>query len=412
MSGKHGRGTIIALSVLLVLLVVLIYTRAFGLLDNTDNQNAGTPDISVSASQSPSPKPGDTPIPSPSSSISTQPAASPTTQPESGLVPYYGPVEHLFFHPLIAYPELAFDGDYMSDGLDDWMVTANEFRKMIESIYNNGYILVDINSVYSEAENEAGVKVMKRNRLMLPPGKKPLIISLDDVNYLDYMRENGIVYKLILDGSGNIAAWGLDPDGNEVISYDLDAVTIIDAFVSEHPDFSLNGAKGCIGLTGYQGILGYRTQRDSPDRKSEIEAVKPVIERLKQTGWTFASHTYWHPDLSALSFDEIAEDTYRWLDEVGALIGGTSILFYPYGSRVDENDSAVFKYLQSVGFRQFYSVGIEPYVNIHTNSPAVCGDRMHPDGVTLRNYRELYLRFYDAAEVMDLDVRPEKPYKW
>ena len=30
----------------------------------------------------------------------------------------------------------------------------------------------------------------------------------------------------------------------------------------EHPDFSLNGAKAIFSLTGYQGILGYRTQND------------------------------------------------------------------------------------------------------------------------------------------------------
>ena len=73
---------------------------------------------------------------------------------------------------------------------------------------------------------------------------------------------------------------------------ELDATPILDEFVYEHPDFSLNGAKAIFSLTGYCGILGYRTQddrdiaADSPDRPafdayraSEIEAVKPVIER-------------------------------------------------------------------------------------------------------------------------------------
>ncbi|MCK9912065.1 hypothetical protein MXD81_23115, partial [Microbacteriaceae bacterium K1510] len=40
----------------------------------------------------------------------TQPAASTNQQ----LVQYKGPVEHIFFHPLIAYPELAFDHDKIS----------------------------------------------------------------------------------------------------------------------------------------------------------------------------------------------------------------------------------------------------------------------------------------------------------
>ena len=33
----------------------------------------------------------------------------------------------------------------------------------------------------------------------------------------------------------------------------------VEAFIQEHPDFSNNEARGILGLTGYNGILGYRT---------------------------------------------------------------------------------------------------------------------------------------------------------
>ena len=74
----------------------------------------------------------------------------PTVMPEGGsrdgvtYAAYDGVVEHLFFHPVVAYPELAFDGDYKSDGIDDWMVTAGEYLKILESVYEKGYVLVDI----------------------------------------------------------------------------------------------------------------------------------------------------------------------------------------------------------------------------------------------------------------------------
>ena len=61
----------------------------------------------------------------------------PTVMPEGGIrdgvtyVEYNGVVEHLFFHPVIAYPELAFDGDRQEKGLDDWMVTVGEFNKIL-----------------------------------------------------------------------------------------------------------------------------------------------------------------------------------------------------------------------------------------------------------------------------------------
>ena len=163
-----------------------------------------------------------------------------------------GIVEHLFFHPVVAYPELAFDGDSQSDGIDDWMVTVDEYDKILQSVYDRG-----------ESTDANGQPVMVRNTLYLPEGKKPLILSYDDVNYYDYMLKDGFTYKLIIGDDGLIWSYGLDPQGNEVVSQDLDAITILDKFVREHPDFSPFGAKGSLSLTGYQGILGYRTNTDT-----------------------------------------------------------------------------------------------------------------------------------------------------
>ena len=203
-------------------------------------------------------------------------------------VPWDGVVEHLFFHPVVAYPELAFDGDNQANGIDDYMVTADEYKKILQSVYDKGYILVDINSVWSEVTGEDGQAHMVKNTLYLPEGKKPLVLSFDDTNYYEYMLSNGFTWKLILGDDGKIASWGKDPDGNEVVSRDLDAIPILDKFVEEHPDFSPFGAKGCLSLTGYEGILGYRTQTDTKswtqaqeeNRQKEISAVKPIIAEL------------------------------------------------------------------------------------------------------------------------------------
>lgn len=231
---------------------------------------------------------------------------------EDQLTQAWGPdqvVEHLFFHPIIAYPQWAFhDCNASQDqryGLDDWMVTVDEYNKILQSVYDKGYILVAMEDVWSEVTDETGTH-MVRNTLMLPEGKKPLVISFDDVNYYPYMLDEGFTSKLVVGEDGEIWAQCTDPYTNETfLTKELDATPILDQFVYEHPDFSLNGAKAIFSLTGYQGILGYRTQddrdiaADSPDRPafdayraSEIEAVKPVIERLKETGWTFGSHTW------------------------------------------------------------------------------------------------------------------------
>ncbi len=370
---------------------------------------------SPSAGRAPSAPPAQTASPSPDPT----PEPTPEPTPTPNLAPYNGVVEHIFFHPLMAYPQLSFAG-YQSDGFDDWFVTAEEYSRILRELYENDYILVDINSVWSQVQNEAGQTRMARNALMLPEGKKPLIISFDDVNYYDYMRQDGVVYKLIVGEDGEIWSWGLDPDGREIISQDLDIVTVLTKFCKEHPDFSWDNAKGCIGLTGFQGVLGYRTQtdRDNPsyeaERQREIEAVKPVIAKLKEDGYTFASHTWGHISLSKASLSYLEQDTERWLDEVGSLIGQTQVLLYPFGARPDGGDvtksGPCLRYLESKGFRILASVGIESYSKIKSDAGVVICDRLHPDGTTLRWSRDRYLHLYDAWQVIDLEVRPDRPY--
>lgn len=357
----------------------------------------------------------------------------PTVQPEGGVrdgvtyVPYEGIVEHLFFHPVIAYPELAFDGDNQANGLDDFMVTVDEYLKILQSVYDRGYVLVDIADVWSEAAGEDGQPKMGRNTLYLPEGKKPLILSYDDTNYYPYMLENGFAYKLIIGEDGLIWSWGKDSQGQEVVSQDLDAIPILDKFVREHPDFSPFGAKGCLSLTGYEGILGYRTQTDTKSwtdaqeaaRQKEREAVKPIIDELKRTGWTFGSHTWGHIRLGSKSLEAIQADTQRWADEVGSLVGPTNVIFYPHGERPDGNDwqetGPVFRYLQSQGFRIFASVGINSFSYIKKDISAVICDRLHPDGTTLRGSDKVlgwYSQFYDARDIIDLEVRPQREVRW
>ena len=390
------------------------------------------PSAQSDASGAPSEEPQETPAEPEKPEPEPYTILDPTVMPEGGsrdgvtYAAYDGVVEHLFFHPVVAYPELAFDGDYKSDGIDDWMVTAGEYLKILESVYEKGYILVDINDCWSEQTGEDGQVRMVKNTLYLPEGKKPLILSYDDVNYYEYMLENGFTYKLILGQDGKLWSWGLDPEGNEVTSRDLDAVTILDKFVEEHPDFSPFGAKGCLSLTGYEGILGYRTQTDTENwtpereanRQKEIEAVKPIVAELKRTGWTFGSHTWGHISLNTRTYETVTADMQKWFDEVGSLVGETPVLFYPFGGRLDGDDvkqsGPAFQWMQQQGFRIFCSVGIDSWSKCKSDISAVICDRLHPDGTTLRSAkgRERYMKFYDAKDILDLSVRPQREVGW
>lgn len=422
---KRKSFVIFALGLILLLMLAACGKDGAG----AGREDATDVDLDVVVTPVVTPEPTPTPEPDPYEAVKTYWSEDQLTQ-------EWGPnqvVEHIFFHPVIAYPEWAFrDGPATQsekEGLDDWMLTVDEYNKILQSLYDKGYILVAIEDVWSEVTDEIGTR-MVRNTLMLPEGKKPLIISFDDVNYYQYMLEQGFTSKLLVGEDGQIWAECTDPYTQETfLTQELDATPLLDNFVLEHPDFSLNGAKAVIGLTGYQGILGYRTQTDrdvtdptelaafEANRQKEIEAVKPVIVRLKETGWTFASHTWAHINLENKSMERIQDDTQRWLNEVGSLVGPTTVMLYPYGGRPDGGNDvsktgAQFRYLHEQGFRVFASVGVESFSKIKSDISAVICDRMHPDGTTLRWSRNRYLQFYDAVDIIDLDVRPDLGYNF
>ena len=343
--------------------------------------------FSLSACQ----KPGAGPEPEPSASNAPAPTPTPTPDPEEAVRTYWsedqltqawGPnqvVEHLFFHPVIAYPEFTFSSavpENRQRGLVDWMLTADEFKKILDELYRRDYILVNMCDVWSEYTTESGESRMQRNTLMLPEGKKPLVLSFDDVNYYEYMLAEGFTSKLVLGEDGDIWAECTDPNTKETfLTQDLDATPILDQFVRAHPDFSLNGAKGCFSLTGHINL-----------------------------------------DSSKVDLDWVKRDTVRWAEEVGSLVGPTNILFYPHGARPDGDDwhqtGPKLQYLQSQGFRIFASVGVNSFSYIKDDLSAVICDRLHPDGTTLRYGGHHYTQFYDVRDIMDTVHRPDYGNNW
>jgi tetratricopeptide (TPR) repeat protein len=317
-------------------------------------------------------------------------------------VAYDRPIEHIFFHPLLAYPSLTFDGDADSNGFNQYFVTVSEFKKIITQIYANNYILIDLNALYEE-KVEDGKTVLVWKELKLPPNKKPLILSVDDVNYPDYKSTNGTISKLILNSDGNVATYSVSPSGEKVTSHDNEVIPIIDDFVAEHPDFSFQGAKGILAFTGYYGILGYNTNKlDSPSYPEERQSALAIIKRLKETGWTFASHGYSHLDARAESYQSLEKDTLRWKKEVGSLIGPTNIYVYPFGSSVLPGNPK-FQFLLDQGFNILCSVGPAPYLK--DTADYMMMDRRHIDGIALYNQGAILKNLFDAKSVLD-PVRP------
>lgn len=317
------------------------------------------------------------------------------------LAPYSGPVEHIFFHPLIAYPELAFDGDSQQKGFDDYFVTVPEFKEVIQQFYDNNYVLIDMRLLY---EVDANGIAQKPESLMIPEGKKPLVISIDDLNFYKYMKANGMVHGFKINDENKIVTFTDDAAGNRTFSDDNEIVPILENFVDAHPDFSFKGAKGVVASTGYEGTLGLATDlMDAPEYPQLLEEAKAIAEKLKEMGWIFASHSYGHNSPSKRSYEKIAADNDKWLKEATPVLGETDIYIYPYGELIDVDDPKHQHMLQN-GFKFFCGVQSRSAYLKYRGENGVLMQRRNIDGIALKGGRLDDL--LDVSKIID-HVRPQ-----
>ena len=285
-------------------------------------------------------------------------------------------VTHVFFHTLIMDTSKAFDGDSREKGYNQVMTTKDEFMKILQSMYERGFVLVRLHDVAYEVTAEDGSRHFQEGDIMLPEGKKPFVMSQDDVCYYEYMDGDGFASRMIIGEDGKPTNEMKMDDGSvSVGSYDL--VPLLDDFIKEHPDFSYRGAKACIAFTGYNGILGYRTdsayntdeyKAEHPDFNFEEERANAakVVQCLRDDGFEIASHSWGHRNMGTISMDKFREDTDKWANEVETLTGPCDIILFPFGSDIGDwhpydTSSERFQYLYNKGFRYFCNVDSTQY---------------------------------------------------
>ncbi|MFT5360014.1 MAG: hypothetical protein ACI88L_000488 [Candidatus Paceibacteria bacterium] len=297
-----------------------------------------------------------------------------------GTVKYTGVIQHIFFHSLIIYPEKAASDSASASSYDDYMITRDQFEIILQQLYDANFVLIDSRDLYS-VESDGSIS---KQSLYLPAGKKALILSLDDLSYYNYMKDGGFANRLVLQ-NGKIQTEVITPEGETVITNDGDVVPIVDSFVERHPDFSWQGAKGIIALTGYEGVLGYNTNNTGVSGSNEKSLVKPIIQALKNTGWIFANHSYSHGASyrkNTISENGLAKDISRWLAGTGLIVGETDIFIGPFGQVFQEGDSRR-KQLIEAGFPILYGVGLNPYLEYFGDHMVM--DRVDIDGYRIRN---------------------------
>lgn len=335
-------------------------------------------------------------------------------------------ITHVFFHSLIADDARAFDGDEKTDGYNQVMTTITEFNSIIEQMYNRGYVMVSLHDMVQVAADGS----VTAKEIRLPAGKIPFVLSQDDCSYYHYMDGDGFASKLLIDENGKVKNQYTQADGQTVIG-DYDVVPLIDSFVEKHPDFAYHGHKGILALTGYEGVLGYRTDEvyktREPDRMTvfqtkffeqhpdfnfdqETADAKKVADAMKAEGWEFASHTWGHINPKQHSLDEVRTDTERWKNWVAPIVGDTDVLIFAFGADIGDwrpytTDNEYFTYYQSMGFHIFCNVDASTKAWVQIGSTFMRQGRRNLDGYRMYYTPDLISDLFDVKKAWD----PNRP---
>lgn len=347
-------------------------------------------------------------------------------------------VTHVFYHSLVVDPKRAFanqENDSQAVGNNQWMTTISEFHKITQEMYDRGYVMVSIHDLIDVTQDENGNTKYEPGRIMLPPDKKAFVLSLDDLSYYHAYDNYGYATKLLIDENGKVMNEYTDANGETTIGA-YDVVPLMDQFVEAHPDASYRGAKGIIALTGYNGILGYRTDETydlsnpncdrhqkawieaHPDfsLEKERETAKEVADVMKENGWEFASHTWGHLYVGDRNLESLKADTERWKKNVEPLVGKTDTIIFAHGQDLQgggdyDEGNAKYQYFRGEGYRIFCNVDSHQYSTwigkdyLRQGRRNIDGYRIYHNAIGRQNNLS---DLFDASEIIDPD-RPPVP---
>ena len=295
---------------------------------------------------------------------------------------------NLSLQTLIADAQRAFSHETYGALIKRNFITVEEFQKVLERLYENDFVLVRINDFIETTTAENGTVSLAYKPLLLPEGKKPLVLTQTNVNYNLYLVDSdddliadkdgvGIASKLVLDNAGKVTCEMVTGDGTVTTgAYDL--IPILDAFVEAHPDFSYHGAKAILALTGYNGLFGYRTNTEAREQLGEeqyaqdVSAVQAIAKALTDSGYELACYTYGNNAYGNYSLTQIQAEMNKWNDEVTPILGAINTMVFAQNSDINSGmlySGEKFDYLKSIGFNFFvgYCTDGDPFTFVSEN---------------------------------------------
>ena len=325
---------------------------------------------------------------------------------------YRGQIEVICVRSLIVDTDTAFAGRYHSSSTDLYLTTS-EFEKILENLYERDYVLVDPENLIDSSDPTF---LLERN-LKVPKGKKPLVVVIENLQYNATAYNCGTCRRLVLNDENQVCGEYRNSSGETIVSRTAESIGILDTFVERHPDFTYDGAKGIISVSGYEACFGYVVSQDEvDDRNSALVAsnlpqinptadeiaynrdrVTEIVRSLKDNGWQFASCTYSYiEDCRNTEKQILVDDTEKWLDQIGSLFGEVHMLVYPNGNYIYGTDDRAV-YYKNHGFRIFFGGGATPYYTYGDNYLYLDRAMMSYKTLTRKAYEELF----DYNEIID-----------
>lgn len=322
---------------------------------------------------------------------------TPETNTRENLVEYNGPIEHLTFNTLISYPEKALDKNNENSTMnDETKITATEFKKILQELYSNNYILIKMKDLFKIEDNN-----IIFTPLFIPKNKKPLLLSFDNVSYKSSFKNNGEIDKIIIDNNGKFATYSTKQSIQNRISYDNEFLPILEDFIENNPDFTHNNAKGIIFLTINNGILGYNINPKNNSSRHDQKRILELTRRLKICGWEFGSNNYEYKPDNSLTNMEFTKNITLWNKHLTPIIDTTHYYSSPYGKLIENNEQ--LQILKDNNFTIFFYNDFTTKLEIKNNS--IFMSRKPVCGLSIRNNYNDFNELFDCKKVYDHSIR-------
>lgn len=276
--------------------------------------------------------------------------------------------------PILSFNTLIADLSAVSGDVSKH-ITIGEFSAILQQLYDGGYVLVGAEALSGD--------------IRISSDKKPIMLLLTDANYTG---EAGFASRLTVDSNGVLVNEMDQANGSTYLgNYDL--IPILNSFVADHPDFSHEGARALIAVSGRNGVFGYTT---------DDAQLKTVIAAVKAEGYDFACYTWMGEAYGGLTTEQAAADAEQWLVTMPPLLGQVDILVYPYGSDfTDTSSTEQLEALNAKGFNVFIGTKTSAIAWGEKTDSYLAMTRRWVNASALTTKADKFTDVFTAAQVLD-----------